>query len=669
MRRRRLILAFASGLGATLAALVAAVMPSVAAAAEPYGYVEVCKTFAPAAAGAPQYQGTFVYTISDGDSTRTVTLRALEGGPQECTQPIAVPAGTATVTEHTHPWFSVASITATQGDPGTVTPIDTAGQATVSVNPAPNPGDESLTTTVQYANDPVTGVVEVCKQADANSPSETGTYTFDVTSASPLIRTLDTATNAYDQPWSTTASATISAGGLGCSGPIVVPAGTVLTTEPGTTYVTGITATSNGSNELLDGTTSDPNPNLSDGSAYVDVAAGDTANQTIVTYTDALSTVKLCKEWSGDGTPTTTFPFTLTSTGPDGPTAVLGSVGLNARNCEIVGTVRTGTQVNITEGIVPGTKVASISVSPTANSQGASPIVTGSLSLPNRTVSIIAGAGETDVTYVDETADPGTLKICVAPTTNPAAGVVPFTVNGTQTIDVNLSSTAVQCTLDSSSFPFDGPVTIAGGTLPTTDAFTGTPSVVPTNVEVYEGGIPTDTNQPSLSASTASSATVLLSEGIVTEVTFTVDPPVTPTAPPVTVIQPVVGGGSVVTDTPVITPSAVVITPSVTPPVPTVTPPQPAVVTPVIAPAVNTSGNNHARVLATQTKIRTLDKQITHVNAQIKAVNRALNGRHSLSRAARRSDQRELTALRNSRTRLERQLANENKLLRQLRRI
>ncbi len=138
MRRRRLILAFASGLGATLAALVAAVMPSVAAAAEPYGYVEVCKTFAPAAAGAPQYQGTFVYTISDGDSTRTVALRALEGGPQECTQPIAVPAGTATVTEHTHPWFSVASITATQGDPGTVTPIDTAGQATVSVNPAPN---------------------------------------------------------------------------------------------------------------------------------------------------------------------------------------------------------------------------------------------------------------------------------------------------------------------------------------------------------------------------------------------------------------------------------------------------------------------------------------------------------------------------------------------------
>lgn len=664
MRRRRLILAFASVLGATLTALVAAVMPSLAAAQEDYGYVEVCKTFAPAAPGAPQYQGTFVYTISDGDSTDVVTLKALEGGPQECTQPIEEPAGTATVTEHAHPWFSVASITATQGDPGTVTPTETAGQATVTVNAAPNPGDESLTTTVQYANDPVTGVIEVCKQADANSPSETGTYTFDLTSPSPLIKTLDAATGAYDQPWSTTASATISASGLGCSGPIVVPTGTILTTEPGTTYVTGITATSNGSDELLDDTPG-PNPDLSDGSAYVTVGAGDTTNQTIVTYTDALSTVKLCKQWSGDGTPTTTFPFTLTSTGPDGPTAVLGSVGLSANSCEIVGTVRAGTQVNITEGVTPGTKVAAIDVSPSMNSQGMDPIVPDSLSLPNGTISIIAGAGETDVTYVDEVADPGRLKICVAPTANPAVGVVPFTVNGTQTIDVNLSSTAVQCTLDSSSFPFDGPVTIAGGTLPSGDAFTGTPSVVPTNVEVLEGGIPTDTNQSSLSASTASSATVLPSEGIVTEVTFTVDPPATPTAPPVTVVQPVVGGGSVVTDTPVLAPSAAVVTP----PVSTVTPSQSAIVTPAITPIVNSSGNNHAKLLTAQTKVRSFERQITHVNSQIKALDRALNGRHSLSRAARRNDQRELTALRNSRTRLERQLANENRLLQQLRRV
>ncbi len=199
--------------------------------------------------------------------------------------------------------------------------------------------------------------------------------------------------------------------------------------------------------------------NLAQGTANARVLAGNTTNQTIVTYTDALSTVKLCKEWTGSSTPTTSFPFTVSSSGPAGPTAVTGTVGLTATSCQIVGTVRAGTVVNFTEGVVPGTKVASISVSPTTNSQGISPIVPGSLSLPNRTVSVIAGAGETDVTYTDENADPGTLKICLDPTSTVTAGTVPFTVNGTQTIDVNLSSTAIQCTLDPTTFAFDGPVT------------------------------------------------------------------------------------------------------------------------------------------------------------------------------------------------------------------
>jgi len=565
------------------------------------GYIEICKTFAAGPAGAPVYQGTFSYDISDGGWHSSASVNALQGGSQVCTSPIAVPAGTATVTEVAAPWFSVSSITATQGDPGTVTPSSTTpGEATLTVNPAPSTGDESLTTTVQYANDPVTGIVEVCKQAAANSSSLTGTYSFDITSEDSGVQVYDAATTAYDLPWTTTASATISAAGLGCSGPITVPAGTVQTVEPGTTYVTAITASSNGTNELVS-----PWPNLGLGTSSETVLAGDTTDQTIVTYTDAVSTVKLCKEWTGSTTPTTVFPFTVTSSGAAGPTAVTSPVSLAAPDCQIIGSVRAGTLVNITEGVVPGTKVASIDVSPRLNSQGLSPVVPSTLSLPNRTVSIIAGAGETDVYFTDEAADPGTLKICVAPTTDPTAGTVPFTVNGTQTIDVNLSSTTVQCTLDQTPIDSNSSVTIAGGALPSPDAFSGTPSVAPTNVEVLEGGIPTATNQLSLAASTASSATVLMSEGIVTEVTFTVDP---------------------------------------LPPAPAATP------TPSAAPVAAVSGTGSASKLLAK-----VEKQLSSAKAEIKALTKKLSSKH-LSKAARQADTKKLAALR----------ALERKLLKEL---
>jgi hypothetical protein len=618
MRIRAVRVSLASVVGAMLVGALLALTPSLAAASvDPSGtgYIEICKTFAAGNAGTPSYQGTFTYQIRDSGRQSSVSINALQGGAQVCTSPIAVPVGTATVTEVAEPWFSVANISATQGDPGTVTPSTTTpGVATLTVNQAPSVGNESLTTTVQYTNDPVTGIVEVCKQAAANSASLTGTYTFNITSEDTGINVLDSASGGYDLPWSTTASATISAGGLGCSGPIIVPAGTVQTVEPGTTYVTAITAWSNGTNELVS-----PAPNLALGTAYERVPAGDTTNQTIVTYTDALSTVKLCKAWTGSSAPTTSFPFTLNSSGAAGPTAVTGTVGLAAGTCQIVGTVRAGTQVNITEGVVPGTKVASISASPTSNSQGVSPIVPSSLSLPNRTVGVIAGAGETTVTYTDEVADPGLLKICVAPTTNPSAGTVPFTVNGSQTIDVNLSSAAVQCTLDPTTFAFDHSVSISGGALPGPDAFTGTPTVAPANVEVLEGGIPTATNQPSLGASTASSATVLMSEGIVTEVTFTVDPPAPVTAPTVTASP---------TEAQVVAASPATLLLSAAATVPA------AAEVPAAQPA------------STPRRNAKIDAQIASVKQQIRALQKKLSSRHHLSKGARKADAKKLAALR-----------------------
>ena len=149
---------------------------------------------------------------------------------------------------------------------------------------------------------------------------------------------------------------------------------------------------------------------------------------------------------------------------------------------------------------------------------------------------------------------------------------------------------------------FDSSATIAGGALPSPDAFSGTPSVAPTNVDVFEGGVPTATSQLSLTASTASSATVLMSEGIVTEVTFTVDP---------------------------------------VPPAPTVT------AAPSAAPVAAQSTD--AAVLAK------VEKQLSSAKAEIKALTKKLSSKH-LSKAARKADTKKLAALR----------ALERKLLKEL---
>jgi hypothetical protein len=647
----------------SLFAMLAMTVPAIASAdgngggdpgqTAPYGYIEICKAFT---AGTPSYQGTFHYKISLGSrwtddvsgSSYPIAIQAVTGGEEICTQPIAVPyAGSYAVSEELAPWFQVASITATAGDPGDVSTTDEpTGTAAVTVTPSAAPWDSSNATTVVFTNNPVTGVVEVCKQAAANSSALSGTYTFDIQALSPDINVFDAKTGAYDLPYTTTASATISADGTGCSGPVTVPAGAILTTEPGVTYVTNITATTTVDNPFhplynqLWGS-----PDLGDGTSAEYVDAGDTTDQTIVTYTDALSTVKLCKEWTGSRDwPTTVFPFSLTSSGPLGPNTVTPTAGLEAGQCEIVGTVRTGTQVNITEGVTGGTKVAGIDVDPSTDpgNDNAALIVPGSESLPNRTISVIAGPGETDVTYTDEPAIPATLKICVAPTANPGPGTVSFLVGGTQTIQVALTSTGVNCTEDNTmSFPYDSPVSIVGSGLVSPDAFTGTPSAVPSLVSVYEDGVLTPTTQPTITASTAGSATAYLSEGTVNEITFTVDPPTTPIDPPVTVLSTPVS-----TAAPVIAP---VVAPVVTDTGSTAV--LPTAGTPVTTPITTTN----KVTIGISAKVRKLEKQLATTKSQIKTLERKLNNRH-LSKSLRKALQRELTADRKLQTKLTREL-------------
>jgi hypothetical protein len=230
----------------------------------------------------------------------------------------------------------------------------------------------------------------------------------------------------------------------------------------------------------------------------------------------------------------------------------------------------------------------------------------------------VAGAGETVVTYTDEPANPGQLKICVTPTTNPTAGTVPFLVNGSEMLDVNLSSTAIQCTLDPNTYGFNSSVTISGGALPSPDAYSGTATVVPTTLEVLEGGMPTMTNQATLVSGSASAATVLMSEGIVTEVTFTVDPPAPAVAPTHTA-----------------TPSAAQVASAS-----------------ADLPAAASASKGTVSPAAVSSLIR---KQVSHVRAEIRSLEKRLASKH-LRKAVRRADRRKLTALRRELPKLLREL-------------
>jgi len=624
----RVIRGVLASLCASAIGVAALVSPAVAGArqVDPSngGYIEICKTFAAGPAGTPSYAGTFSYVV-DGNKANPYTLTASQGGAQVCTDPIWVSGTSATVQEVGQPWFSVAAVAASPGDPGTVTAGMTNGaldgSATLSVNDVTS-GNTTDETIVDYTNDPVTGTVEVCKAANSDSAALTGTYTFTIASANTGMT------------YSTTGSANISAPGegTGCSAPITVPAGTIETTEQGTIYVTGIAADINGSPDVSGTSTpvlisSDTTPtDAAYGTAYSYVFASNsvdpTADETVVTYTDALSTVKLCKAWSGTDVPTTSFPFTASSSGAAGPTAVSASASIAVNNCAVLGYVRAGTQVNVTEGLTPGTKVEGISVS----SVLAAPIVPGSESLPNGKVSVIAGAGVTIITYTDESADPGQLKICVNPTSAITSPTATFTVTptaglsnapaGSHFLSITLSGTSVECVLDPYTYAYGSSVAISGSGLVSPDVFSGTPAASPSTVDVWETTGLAVTNLASLSGSTASSTNLLVSEGLLNIVTFSADPPAPVTGPTQTA-----------------TPSAAA----------------------VAAAAGDSSGSSVTSTNVASSRVVKLEKQLRTTKAQIKALRKALASKH-LSKAHRRADAKRLAAL----------LRLEHKLLREL---
>ena len=362
------------------------------------GYVEICK------AANPALTGTFQFTVHDsvGDSSPIVI------GLGTCTQPMAVAPGAVTVTENgsltgltnqgtlsTTPdtsFLKVPTITAV----GPTGPLPSATSFTYTTTVPASPNGSTGVVTVTYNDQLDPGYVEVCKDVVAGS-GLTGNFQFTITGANGFSTVV-----------------TVPAGA--CSSAVTVPAGKVKVQETGdpAEAVTAITATQTASNtNAVLGPNAGPAPDLPTGTVVAAVArSSDASVQTLVRYTDDSVRLKLCKYVTGL-TNLGPYTFALSSTGNAGPTAVPASVSLGAGTsfagavCTVIGTFRAGTVVTITEGVTPGTKVGSIVTNPTTNTGGGSTVVPGSLSLPNRTVAVVLGAGETVVTYQDIPALPG----------------------------------------------------------------------------------------------------------------------------------------------------------------------------------------------------------------------------------------------------------------------
>jgi hypothetical protein len=506
------MMAGAMGLFIASSALVGVVgATAIRAGADPGAYtgqIKICKNFAtplPAGLNINVTTETFGFTVSGiesgpGSSTENPLLVTVGS----CSAITSVPTGSETITEIGAPWYTVGSITELPGQSYLTSSSLSDGTATVAVTATTD------VDVVTYTNEPVTGYLEVCKQAVSGS-GLTGTYAFTVTGPDGFSN-------------STTAAAV---GINGCSDPILVPAGTDTVTEAGTNlYVTGIIANTNGVGESDIVT-----DNLTTGTADVSVAPSTSTDfQTDVTYTNDVVNYETCKVFSSDnGLPnivlaTTAFPFTFTATGVAGPNTAPPAVSLEPGQCSDPTALRPGTIVSVTEGIVPGTKVESIVASGADSVSTLASVTAGTISVivGTSTSSSAAPTNDAYVTYTDEAAGPGTLKICKA-AGSPAPSGTSFTFTasgapGTTTVGLGDCAFVNNANGTPMEFPFNSTVTVTETTAGSTvSSITATPP----NVLELVGSTLTQTSEPTLSNSSGAVASVVIGETTLTEVTFT----------------------------------------------------------------------------------------------------------------------------------------------------
>lgn len=383
------------------------------ATSDPGGFIEVCKY---ASTTGPALTGSFSFTVNGGSPISVAV--------GQCSAPIAVAGSTATVTESTQPWFKVSALSYVDSD-GVTHDVTAASTITVPVTA----GGIQQETIVNFTNQAITGNLEICKAAAV--PGMTGTASFTISG--------DFSANlALPSP------VTVAIGA--CTNVLSVPAGTVTVSETpvnGQTFVTDISTMP--ASALVSSSLS---------GATADVMIGDasaTAGETLVTFTNSLSSLKVCKASGGD-------PFETGATLPSGPYSFsvsgggTASLSLTPGTCAIV-PVRSpaGTSFTITEGTIPGTAVSRIDWNGTS-------VAASAANLAGRSVTFPIAAGVNVITFTNVPAPPVPLKICKLGATT---GSFTFTLSPSPLVgSATVTVPAGQCAL-AGTFAYDQTVTIA----------------------------------------------------------------------------------------------------------------------------------------------------------------------------------------------------------------
>ena len=145
------------------------------------------------------------------------------------------------------------------------------------------------------ANGGSTGYMEICKYSTGLSGTPSFTFSY------------------HSSGWTTDPTVTVA--NNSCTAPFSVPAGNVTVSEvPGTFYAVSAITTDPGS-AMIAGSTSNPNPNLSTGTAVVSVVPSkDPSTTTTVNFTNdpVYGYVEVCKNNGSDAGLTGSWSFTIT---------------------------------------------------------------------------------------------------------------------------------------------------------------------------------------------------------------------------------------------------------------------------------------------------------------------------------------------------------------------
>ena len=356
------------------------------AAPDPTGVLEICKV-----ASGRGVAGTFGFTIQGRPGVIEVPVG-------NCSFPITLPVGTATVTEVERAGFSVEAIAA---NPGRLVESNT-NERTASVQIVAGGAENQTLLTFTNKATPK-GFLEVCKDRVRGDQLD-GDFNFTVSQVGGPTRTV-----------------TVPVGH--CSPPLQLFVGTATVTEVARTGAKLVSIATEPSDRLI-------NSNLATRTARVSIVAGDLGTQTILTFTNKKSPppppptgrVKICKRVGTGVTPGTMFSFTLA-------TRETRSVDVKAGFCSLAQKVPAG-DLTVTEKATPGMQVSNISVEP-----GSALVGTPNTTAGTVTVSVTAGK-VTEVEFTNRTAPPGTVKVCkvaghgVVPRTpfSFTAGTAPVTV-------------------------------------------------------------------------------------------------------------------------------------------------------------------------------------------------------------------------------------------------